>query len=154
MVCSILLATASVGYAVAVPKQGEAFSEFYLLTETPDVELVADNYPEEFVAGENRTLTVGVGNHEHEAVSYTVVVLAQDVRVQNNSTTVLAEEQLRRFQPRVADNETWQRNHTVAPSLTGDSIRLTYLLYRGPPPADPSTENAYRELHLWVTVTQ
>jgi uncharacterized membrane protein len=36
MVASILLATASVGYAVAVPKQGEAFTEFYLLTETDD----------------------------------------------------------------------------------------------------------------------
>jgi uncharacterized membrane protein len=30
---SIFLAIGSVGYAVAVPKQGEAFTEFYLLTE-------------------------------------------------------------------------------------------------------------------------
>ncbi|GGI96109.1 hypothetical protein GCM10008995_02710 [Halobellus salinus] len=154
MVCSILLATASVGYAVAVPKQGEAFTEFYLLTETDDGDLVADNYPDEFVAGENQTLTVGIGNHEHESVSYTVVVLAQDAVVENNSTTIRAEQQLRRFQPQVADNETWQRQHTVAPTLTGDNIRLTYLLYRGAPPADPSTDNAYREVHLWITVRQ
>jgi uncharacterized membrane protein len=99
-------------------------------------------------------LTLGVGNHEHESVSYTVIVLAQDVAVENNSTTVLAEQQLRRFQPTVADNETWQRQHTVAPTLTGDTVRLTYLLYRGPPPADPTIDNAYREVHLWVTVTQ
>ena len=153
MVASILLATASVGYAVAVPKQGEAFTEFYLLTETEDGDLVAGNYPEEFGAGENHTLTVGVGNHEHEPVSYTVIVLAQDVTVENNSTTVLAQQQLRRFQPTVGDNETWQRQHTVAPTLTSDNIRLTYLLYRGQPPADPSIDNAYREVHLWITVT-
>ncbi len=30
---SILLAAASVGYAVTVPKDGERFSDFYLLTE-------------------------------------------------------------------------------------------------------------------------
>ena len=152
MVCSILLATASVGYAVAVPKQGEAFTEFYLLTENEDGDLVADNYPQEFVAGENQTLTLGIGNHEHEPMSYTVVVLAQNAVVENNTTTVRAEQQLRRFQPQVADNETWHRQHTVAPTLTGDNIRLTYLLYRGPPPANPSTDNAYREVHLWITV--
>jgi uncharacterized membrane protein len=149
LVCSLLLATVSVGYAVAVPKQGEAFSEFYLLTETEDGELVADNYPQEFRPGENHTLTVGIGNHEHEPVSYTVLVFAQNVVVENNSTTVLAEERLHRFQPRVAANETWHRKHSVAPTLSGENIRITYLLYKETPPANPSTENAYREAHLW-----
>ena len=154
VICSVLLATVSVGYAVAVPKQGEAFTEFYLLTETEDGELVADNYPREFVAGENQTLTLGIGNHEHEAVSYTVLVFAQNVAVEDNSTTVLAEEQLQQFQPSIGANETWHRKHTVAPSLSGENTRLTYLLYRGPPPANPSTENAYRELHLWSSSSQ
>jgi hypothetical protein len=26
-------------------------------------------------------------------------------------------------------------------------------LYRGQPPADPTVENAYREVHLWVNVS-
>jgi hypothetical protein len=25
-------------------------------------------------------------------------------------------------------------------------------LYRGQPPADPTVENAYREVHLWIDV--
>jgi hypothetical protein len=38
--------------------------------------------------------------------------------------------------------------------MTGERLRLTYLLYRGAPPQTPTTDNAYRELHLWVNVTQ
>jgi len=59
----MLVAVASVGYAVAVPKEGESFTEFYLLTEGEDGELVADGYPTEFVRGEGQPLVVGVGNN-------------------------------------------------------------------------------------------
>jgi uncharacterized membrane protein len=153
LVVSILLATASVGYAVAVPAQGESFTEFYLLTENAEGELVADNYPQEFVAGENQTLTVGIGNQEYDQVAYSVVVAIQDVRVANNSTTVQSQQRLQQFNPQLDHNETWQRQHTVAPTMTGNNLRLTYLLYRDAPPATPTAENAYRELHLWVNVT-
>jgi len=27
-----------------------------------------------------------------------------------------------------------------------------YLVYRGTPPADPSVDTAYREVHLWISV--
>jgi uncharacterized membrane protein len=77
----------------------------------------------------------------------------QAVEVVNNSTRVLTQQELRRFQPELGHNETWHRQHTVAPTMTGERLRLTYLLYRGPPPAEPSADTAYRELHLWVNVT-
>ena len=153
LVVSVLLAVGSVGYAVAVPKQGEAFTELYLLTENETGELVADGYPTDFVAGSPQSLVVGVGNHEHETVSYSVVVEIQDVRVANNSTTVLDSTELRRFSPTLDDNETWHRRHELAPEMTGERLRLTYLLYRGDPPDDPSIDTAYREVHLWVNVT-
>jgi uncharacterized membrane protein len=153
LVISLVVAVSSVGYAVAVPKQGESFSEFYLLTEDESGELVADDYPTELVAGESRSLVVGIGNQEHRTVEYTVVVELSRVAVENNSTRVLDEERLRTFETRLGHNETWQRPHSVTPELTGDRLRLTYLLYRGSPPSEPTTENAYRELHLWVNVT-
>ena len=157
LVASVLLAVGSVGYAVAVPNQGEAFTEFYLLTEGEDGELVADNYPSDLTRGEPASLVVGVGNHEHERVNYTVVVELQRVTLVNESgnTTVRVDDQrrLRRFSPTVAHNETWERGHTVEPTLTGERLRLIYLLYRGDAPATPSTETAYREVHLWVNVT-
>lgn len=154
LVVSVLLAAASVGYAVAVPKQGEAFTEFYVLTESEDGDLVADDYPTNFTQGESQPLVVGIGNHEHEAVSYTVVVELQRVAfVNNNTTRVLAEEELRRFSVRVADNGTHQATKSIAPTMTGERLRLTFLLYKGDPQGDPSVETAYRDLHLWINVT-
>jgi uncharacterized membrane protein len=153
LVLSIVIATASVGYAVIVPKDGEAFTELYLLTEGEDGALVADDYPTEFVRGDPQSLVVGVGNHEHRPVNYSLVVELQRVQVRNNSTTVLEEDRLRAWQFRVADNRTVTRNHSIAPTLTGQRLRLAYLLYRGQPPADPTVENAYREVHLWINVS-
>lgn len=153
LAASVILAVVSVGYAVAVPNEGEAFTEFYILTETDDGELVADDYPTKFTRGESRSLVVGVGNQEHQPMNYTVVVALQAVQIENNSTTVLEEAELRRFQTQVGHNETWQLQHNVTPTMTGERLRLTYLLYNGEPPTSPTVENAYRELHLWVNVT-
>jgi uncharacterized membrane protein len=172
LVFSIVLATASVGYAVAVPKQGEQFSELYLLTEGEDG-LVADDYPTEFVAGEPRSLVVGIGNHEHETIQYTVVAEIQRVEIErenvstpegtvvndsagvrNVSISVLETREVARFEPELDHNETWTRPHEVETTLTGDRLRLTYMLYRGDPPADPTVDDAYRSVWLWVNVSE
>ena len=170
LVLSIVLAVSSVGYAVAVPKQGESFSEMYLLTENETGSLVADDYPTEFTRGESQELVVGIGNHEHEPVNYSVVVLLQNVTfVQNesrvrsangtvtpvyNETRVLEEERLRTFEASLADNKTWIQQHSVEPTITGENLRLAYLLYRGEAPPEPTVKGAYREVHLWMNVTQ
>ncbi|WP_434529996.1 DUF1616 domain-containing protein (plasmid) [Haloarcula sp. NS06] len=78
---------------------------------------------------------------------------SDQVTVQNNSTQVIRTDRLQDFEKRLKSNETWRHTHTVTPRLTGDRLRLTYLLYRGDPPATPTTGNAYRNLHLWVNVT-
>ena len=153
LVLSLLLAAASVTYAVAVPTQGESFTEFYLLTENESGALVADDYPTEFTRGESKQLHVGVGNHEHRPVTYSVVVLLQRVELRNNSTRVLAERELSQYRTFVEANETDLRELTVAPTMTGERLRLQFLLYRRAPPPEPSASNAYRELHLWVNVS-
>ncbi|KOX93154.1 DUF1616 domain-containing protein [Haloarcula rubripromontorii] len=153
LVFSILLAAASVGYAITVPKDGERFSEFYLLTEEEDGELVADGYPTEFRQGEGRSLVVGIGNQEHERTAYTIIAELQRVERVGNETQVRERSELRRFQPTLGHNETWQRQHEVTPMMTGDRLRLQYLLYRGSPPETVGQSTAYREVHLWVNVT-
>lgn len=153
LVLSIVLAVASVGYAVAVPKQGESFTEFYILTQGDDGGLVADNYPTEFTVGETRPLTVGIGNREHQDMEYTIVIQLQDVHIQNNSTTVLEQTELHRLSTPVAANETWHRQVNITPSMTGDRLRLILLLYIEAPPPQPTVENSYRETHLWINVS-
>ncbi|MDL0125600.1 DUF1616 domain-containing protein [Halobacterium salinarum] len=153
MVISILLAVSSVAYAVTVPKQGEAFTEHYLLTEQENGTLVADDYPTEFEVGETRPVIVGIGNHEHQDVQYSLVVELQDVQVENNSTTVLDETELERFQTQVAAGDTHHRQINITPDRAGTRLRLAFLLYKDTPPADPTVENAYRETHLWINVS-
>jgi uncharacterized membrane protein len=155
LVLSIVLATASVGYAVAVPKQGEQFTEFYLLTEDDEGDLVAADYPTEFVVGESRPLVVGIGNQEHEPVRYVAVIKLQNVSFVDNETVVHRDEELDRLHSgELAHNETWQRSYDVTPTFAGERLRLLFLLYRdGEVPAEPTVENSYRELHLWVNVS-
>jgi uncharacterized membrane protein len=154
LVVSILLAVGSVGYAVSVPKDSERFTEFYLLTEGEDGELVADGYPSEFVRGQSRQVVVGIGNQEHSAQNYSVVVELQRVQFENNSSTVLAEERLDGFRTGLNHNDTYHYNYTIAPTMTGDRLRLAFLLFRGDAPANPRVDNAYREVHLWVNVSR
>jgi Predicted membrane protein len=165
LVVSVLLAVSSVAYAVAVPPQGEQFSEFYLLTENEDGELVADGYPSTFVRGESASVVVGIGNNEYESTNYTVVVELQRVEAVDggnltangtaNATTelrVVDRERLGELSAQLEHNETWQDTHELQPTMTGQNLRVQYLLYRGEPPAEPTRDNAYRSLHLWVDV--
>lgn len=150
---SILVAAVSVGYAVAVPKQGESFTEFYVLTENDEGGYVADDYPTEFVRGESKPLVVGIGNREYEPTNYTVVVELQDVEFAGNSTAVRDERELGRFGTRVVHNATRHHEYTVTPTMTGTRLRLQLLLYAGEVPANPRVATAYREVHLWINVT-
>lgn len=152
LLLSLFLAVTSVGYVSMTPTEGESFTEFYLLTE--DEKLDVEDYPTEFVVGESQSLVVGVENQEYRTMNYTVLVELHRVQVQGNSTQVVATERLQTFETRIEHNETWQRTHTVTPQMTGDRLRLTYMLYRGDPPASPTTENAYRNLQLWINVTR
>lgn len=149
---SVLVAASSVGYAIAVPTEGQSYTELYLLTGSEDGP-VADDYPTEFTAGEPRSLVVGIHNREHETVSYTLLVGVHRVRLGNGTARVLETERLGRFRPRLRSGETWHRRHDVTPTMVGDRLRLTYLLYRGSPPSEPTVDNAYRELHVWVNVS-
>lgn len=151
---SILLAVGSVGYAVAVPQDGEQFTEFYILTENEDGELVADGYPQELVVGEATELVVGIGNQEHETTSYSVVIQLQKVETANNETTVRRRDEIDRFSTRLDHNETRHTYRTITPTFAGEDLRIKFLLFRGEPPSSPTAENAYRDLHLWVDVAE
>lgn len=152
LIASLLLAIGSVGYAVAVPPQGEQFSEFYLLTENPDGELVADGYPEQLDRDEQADLVVGISNNEYERTEYTVVVQLQEVTQEGNETQVIDRQELDRFTTTLDHNTTHHEQHQLVPTRTGEDLRVQYLLYEGDPPETPTQETAYRDLHLWIDV--
>ncbi len=153
LVICFLVAAASVTYAVVVPANQENSTEFYLLTKN-ESGFVARDYPTNFTAGESKPVYVGLQNHEHQRENYTIIVLLQRVRTTNHSTTIQREREVARFHASVESNGKWQTKHSLRPKMTGSRLRVQYLLYKGPLPANPTRKNAYRELHHWITVSK
>ncbi|WP_132060442.1 DUF1616 domain-containing protein [Halorussus amylolyticus] len=152
---AVVVALATVGFAVAVPGPDQSYTDAYLLSQNETGELVAEDYPQNFTTSESRPIVVGLDNHEGETVEYTVVAQLQRVRqADDGSARVVQDRDLARFTPTVGPNESWQTRHDVTPTMTGEELRLAYLVYDGDPPDDPSTENADEHVHVWVNVTE
>jgi len=152
---AVLVVIGSLGFTVATAGPGERFTELSLSTEQ-NGELVANNYPSSFERGESEPLVVEVVNQEGRPTNYTLVVELQRHRWESDSNTsrIIEEQELRRFSvPSLSSGETWERRHNIQPTMTGERLRLTYLLYRGQPPEDPTTQNAYRRAQLWINVS-
>lgn len=153
LIVSIVVAFGSVAVAVTHTSQGESFSELYLVTEDEDGELVADGYPTTFEDGESQEVVLGVENNEHRTANYTAVVVEQTVDTESNETIVQDQRELDRSETQLAHDDTWLYEHELEPTITGEQVRIVWLLYvDGDVPSSPSIENADNHVHLWVTV--
>lgn len=150
-VAALLVLAAMLAVTGAAPSEGEAYTEFYVLSEGEDGNLTAAEFPQEFTSGEGETLYVGLENREHEPTSYEVVMLAQAV---DDDGSVVIQQQVDRFDARLAhgENETFERN--VAPTLVGEEVRLQILLYKGEAPDNPSADTADQSLQIWIDVVE
>lgn len=144
---AILLLLGAVAVVGAAPPQGESYSESYLLAEGDDGELAAEAYPTTFVAGESEPVFVGVENHEHQPVTYTVVVVAETV---DSDGTVSEEEQVDEFSVGLAHTESTVEERSITPTNTGDNVRLQFHVYKDTDP-DEDTE-ADLTNQLWIEV--
>ena len=154
LLVSIVTAVATAAYVIAVPREGEHFTEFYILGPKGK----AADYPTDLPAGSPRSLIVGVGNHEYREVTYTVEVLLlnRTFDARTNTSTIHAVEPLDRFTLTVPQNETREAVRTFSvPSP--EYNRIEFLLFNETVP-DSSVTGAdriaasYRDLHLWVRV--
>lgn len=135
LLLSVILSVVAVVYVVAMPKQGEKFTEFYILG--PDGK--ADNYPTKYALGDTRPIIVGITDHEYASVPYELVVTLND----STNVTRLYTEKVT-----LADNQTWEKPINVTPDRSGTNMEMEFLLY-----ANENMTSPYRELHLWVNVT-
>jgi len=150
LLVALLVTLATAGVATVSPPGGEQFTEVALASQTDNGTYTVDRYPERLTSGEPTEFAVTVSNRERRELSYTLVVALQQPTGDDYTT-------LERFHTRsftLEDGERLRWNHSVTPTVTGSRVRLSYLLYRGSAPASPTPENAYRELHLWVNVTE
>ncbi len=130
LILSILLAIGTTAFVVLKPKQGEKFTEFYLLG--PDGK--ASNYPTNLTVGEQANLTVGVVNHEYATTSYHLVVRVDNITLQEGNITL-------------QNNEKTEIPISFTASTPGQK-KMEFLLYKL-----PDTANPYRNLHIWYTVS-
>lgn len=131
LVLAIVLSVCGVIYLIIIPKQGEQFTEFYILGSSG----IADEYPTDLVVGEKGTVIIGVVNHEYEDVSYRL-----DVRLDG---ATISEDSLY-----LAHNETWESPFTFQAMEKGENQKLEFLLQKD------DVNGTYRSLHLWVHVRE
>ena len=136
LVLSILASVGSLAYIIGNPKEGEHFTEFYILGHNK----TADNYQTVFVQGEKGTVFVGIINHEHRFVDYTM-----DVKLGNRSLP-LPENQKHIS---LANNMSWEEPVTFTPLIEGNDTKLEFLLFNETGKTIP-----YRNLYLWINVTK
>ncbi|QYZ79572.1 DUF1616 domain-containing protein [Methanofollis formosanus] len=154
LVLAILAAVTTTIYVLVVPKEGEHFTEFYILGPGGK----AADYPTSFFAGSEQSLIIGVGNHEYREVPYTVEVLLtnQTFDEATNTSRINAMERLDRFTVTVPHNETVERPYNFTVTET-EMNRLQFLLFNETVPSDAvwgkdRINASYRDLHLWITV--
>ena len=149
---TIVLAAVSVGYVMANPQPADGATNFYILAPDENEELVADQYPEELTADEPVTIGVGIDHGGQDPAEYTIVVLLERIDHESDHE-VIEREKLEEDTVRLGPGETWTERMSLTPTMTGQNLRLTFLLFDGDPGHSPTREEARVHLHLWADVT-
>lgn len=136
LILSILMSVATLEYVILTPKEGEHFTEFYVL----GPQGIADNYTTDYTLGQSGTMIVGVVNHEYRPVNYTM-----QVKLENQLLPL--PENLQHIT--LDHNETWEETVTFTPPLVGQNMKLEFLLFNETDKTTP-----YRDLHLWINVDE
>jgi uncharacterized membrane protein len=130
LVLAVVGALGVLGYAIASPKAGEKFTEFYIL----GLDGKAIDYPGELIVGEEGKVKVGIISREQETATYWVEVAIEGAK--SNEVGMVTLE----------DGEKWEGIVGFAPDRVGDNQKVEFLLYK------QGWNGVYQRLHLWVDV--
>ncbi len=132
LVISIIISITALVYVIVTPKQGEKFTEFYILGPGGK----AYDYPTHVLAGKKSTVIVGVVNHEYALVNYSMLLDLDNTSIIQRNLTL-------------QQNQTWEEPVTYVLNKTGDQQKLEFLLFK-----ESNFTAPYRDLHLWVNISQ
>ncbi|OPY32636.1 MAG: hypothetical protein A4E32_01218 [Methanomassiliicoccales archaeon PtaU1.Bin124] len=142
LVIAILLSVVALVYVIAVPRQGESYTELYLLG--PDGK--AENYPNNLTVGQNGTVIIGLANHEHKTVTYFIEIWLVNATYIDNQTQVnkmyyydTLNVTLDHVDANLEGNWTsqWEKRYTFSFNVTGQ-YKLWFLLYEDAEPSEPA----------------
>ncbi len=132
LIISIIVSISVTIYVIVTPKQGERFTEFYILGPNG----TASDYPTVLKQGEPGKVIIGIVNHEYDTVLYRLVVRFDNSTIEDRTVEL-------------SNNETWEHPFSFRPDRTGRHQKLEFLLYK-----QDDDVVVYRSLHLWVDVVQ
>lgn len=132
LLISIMAGIGATAYAVAIPRVGESFTEFYIVGTGG----MLGDYPQELALGEEGTIVVGIVNHEHQKTAYSIEIYIEGEQVQEMGPISLAHE------------EKWEEPATFVPGKPGEDQKVQFLLYVG------NESEPYRYLSLRIDVTE
>ena len=130
LIFSILISLVSLIYVIVTPRQGEKFTEFYILGDNGK----AQEYPTILEEGKNTTVIVGIVNHEYDLTNYTLNIMLGNVTLNTKQISL-------------KHNSTWEEKVYFTPEVKGKSLKLEFLLYK-----EENFSAPYRDLHLWIDV--
>lgn len=144
LVVCLLFAGGAVAVSTGMDDDQSSVTELYFVSGDTGAE-----YQTNYTVGDSTAVPVAIGNHEGEARNYTLIGQLQRAERTNGTTTVQERQEIHRSETFVESGATETVETTVTPMESGQ-YRLTFLLYLGEPPAEPTADSAYREVHLWI----
>ena len=154
LLVSIIAAIGTTIFVIAFPREGEKFTEFYILGE----KRMAADYPDRLFIGEEYPMYIGVGNHEYRNVSYTVEVhqMTMETDESGNVSYITRMNLTNRLSVPVPHNETVILPYNLSTADIGYN-RIEFLLFNESVPdrdvrGMERINQSYRDLHLWVKV--
>jgi len=129
LITSIIASSATLVYVLITPKTGEKFTEFSILSHNG----TASNYPTNLKFGEEGEIIIGIVNHEHEDIKYSLEVNFNGLLIHKENIFLI-------------DNEKWYYPLKFKIMNKGENQKLEFILYK-----DQHIE-AYRKLHLWINI--
>jgi uncharacterized membrane protein len=149
----ILASILIIVYVIVVPKEGERFTEFFILGENK----TAADYPEMILPAENYPMYIGIENHEYRNITYTIETwgMIMEFDSMTNTSRIMAIDPLWQHSLTLTNNETTNIPYNLSVGKTGYN-RVEFLLFNesvpGPEVSGWDRINAsYHDLHLWVT---
>jgi uncharacterized membrane protein len=164
-------------YVIFTPKQGEHFTEFYILGPSH----LAYDYPINLSIGENSTIILGLVNHENTLMNYSIEIWLSNQTTSYNNLTKMNETIYHNLwfidnisitlTPQPINLEEmvtsqWEYNYTFQINQKGN-YKLVFLLYTTQlyhysknqdyktialEKVDSDHTTAYRDLYLWINV--
>jgi len=151
---ALLVAILVAIYVIAVPKEGEKFTEFYILGENG----TAADYPHRITTGQNYPMYIGIRNHEYKNTAYTIETWLLRTEFDNvtNTSQVIVMDPNDRLSFTLAHNETMTLHYNLSVKETIYN-RLEFLLFKNNVTSPELTGSdrinaSYRDVHLRVTI--